>query len=116
MKKFIAFAIVFFFALGVHAEEKKGDKVPADKESTATVLLSGKIIDSTTGEFLTGVEVQLEGTGQKTYTDFDGNFSFNVKPGEYNLVSDYISYEKKTEKLKIQSKENNINIRMETSR
>ena len=42
-----------------------------------------------------------------TYTDFDGKFTFeNIKPGEYKLVTNYISYKKGTEILKVNNKEN----------
>ena len=53
----------------------------------------------------------------KTYTDFDGKFSFrNLKPGEYNIVASYISYEKNTIELPIEDKENNlISIKLESS-
>lgn len=70
-----------------------------DNKSTATpakaVTLTGTVIDMNTGEALTGVEISVEGTDTKVYSDFDGNFSItNVKPGEYNLVASFISYKK----------------------
>jgi len=65
---------------------------------------------------LVGVEVKIEGTDMKTYTDFDGNFSFNnLKPGEYKVVTSYISYQKKTDVVNISSKENNLKVKLEAS-
>ena len=68
------------------------------------------------GEALVGVEIKLEGTDLKTYSDFDGNFSFdNVKQGEYKVIANYISYEKKTETLKISPNENELKIKLHSS-
>ena len=60
-----------------------------------TVTLKGKVIDLSTNETLTGVEINLEGTDIKVYSDLDGNFEIkDVKPGDYNIVASYISYKK----------------------
>ncbi len=49
--------------------------------------LSGTVFDFQSGEALTGVEVSIEGTDIKVYTDFDGNFEIdNVKPGNLTLL------------------------------
>jgi len=78
-------------------------------------MIAGTIADQNSGELLAGVEVHLEGTGQKTYTDFDGNFIFKVRPGEYTLVTNYISYEKKAEKLAVNQKDNNVKIQLKNA-
>lgn len=114
MKNLLLILIVIFLAFAVNAEEK-GGKATADTESTVTTVLSGTVADSRSGELLVGVEVQLEGTSMKTYTDFDGNFSFKVKPGEYKVVANYISYKKCSETLKVDIKENEVNLKLENS-
>jgi hypothetical protein len=61
----------------------------------ATITVTGNVVDMVTGEALTGVEILVEGTNTKVYSDFDGNFTIsNVKPGEYNIVASFISYKK----------------------
>lgn len=71
----------------------KENKSAAKPESSIT--LKGKIVDFSTGEALTGVEVEIEGTSLSTYSDLDGNFSFeNLKPGEYSIIASFISYKK----------------------
>ncbi|HPE75637.1 MAG TPA: carboxypeptidase-like regulatory domain-containing protein [Draconibacterium sp.] len=114
MKKF---AIIFLLALTVIAVNAKEDEgKSADTENTATLVLSGTVADQNSGESLVGVEVKLEGTDLKTYTDFDGKFSFkNVKPGEYKLVTNYISYQKQTEVLEVNSKQNELKIKLQAS-
>lgn len=114
MKKLLVVTIAIFFAFAGYAEEKKGNTA-VDSESEATTVLTGTVADSGSGELLAGVEIQLEGTDLKTYTDFDGNFTFKVKPGEYKVVANYISYKKCSETLKIESKENKVNIELENS-
>ena len=58
--------------------------------------LVGKIVDGKTGETLPGAAVIIEGTTIGTASDFDGNFSLgNLKPGKYNIVCSYITYEGK---------------------
>ena len=114
MKNLALVTIALFLAFSVNAKEKKGT-VSADSESEATTVLTGTVADSGSGELLTGVEIQLEGTDMKTYTDFDGNFTFKVKPGEYKVVANYISYKKCSETLKVENAENKVNIKLENS-
>lgn len=62
-------------------------------EKNKKAEISGQVIDQKTGESLAGVLVQLEGTDLKTYTDFEGNFSFeNIAPGNYAVNVSMISY------------------------
>lgn len=87
-----------------------------DTESEATMVVSGTVADQVSGESLVGVEVKIEGTDLKTYTDFDGNFSFsNVKPGAYKMVTTYISYEKGTKVLNVKANEDDIMIKLQSS-
>ena len=87
-------------------------------ESVATIKLTGIVTDKTSNEALVGVEVKLEGTNQKAYTDFDGKFSFrDLKPGEYNIVASYISYQKNIiENLNVKRSNDLVLIKLETSK
>lgn len=81
---FMAFSFINTFAIS----ENPGE--PA----VANTCISGIIIDQNTGEALTGVEVKLNGTETKTYTDFDGKFVFSqIKPGKYSIETNIISYQ-----------------------
>ena len=74
--------------------EKTKSKTPAESP-VEMVKLSGTVVDINSDEVLAGVEVSIEGTDLKTYTDFDGNFEFDqVKPGKYNVIASFISYQK----------------------
>ena len=114
MKKIVIAAFLILSVVAVNAKEKEGKL--SDSEGTATVMLTGSIADEKSGESLVGVEVKLEGTDLKTYTDFDGNFSFErVKPGEYKLQANYISYQKESKVLNVNKKENNLEIKLQAS-
>lgn len=114
MKKFLVSALMIFAVVLANAKEKEAKT--SDTESSASIVLTGSVADENSGESLVGVEVKLEGTDLVTYTDFDGNFSFkNVKPGDYKLVTNYISYEKKSESLSVKTKENEIKIKLHSS-
>ncbi len=116
MKKLLIGFFALMLTVSVTAKDK-GEKSGTDSEGTAAVALSGTVFDSNSGELLVGVEVQLEGTDAKAYTDFDGNFSFeNIKPGEYKLVTNYISYNKTTETLKVDGNKNQLKIQLENSK
>ena len=61
-----------------------------------TGKITGKIIDSKTGETLPGATVLIEGTTKGASADFDGLFSINNAPiGKVNLVISYVSYDTK---------------------
>lgn len=61
-----------------------------------TGKIAGKIVDGKTGETLPGATVLIEGTTTGASSDFDGNFSISgLKPGKYNLVASYITYDNK---------------------
>jgi hypothetical protein len=113
MKKLLIGFLSIMLAVAVTANEKEG-KTAGNTDNIASVALSGTVFDSTSGELLVGVEVKIEGTDTKTYTDFDGNFTFkNITPGEYKLVANYISYNKCIEELKLDAKENKVKIKLE---
>jgi hypothetical protein len=117
MKKILLSLIIAFTATASFA---KSDENTANTENTsmhmATSQLSGIVTDKISNEALVGVEIEIEGANQKVYTDFDGKFSFsNLKPGEYNLVVSYISYEKNIVEHIDVSKENQVAILLESS-
>ena len=116
MKKLLIALFLVVSVLAINAKETDTKAKSADGEVQATMILNGTVADEISRESLVGVEVKLEGTDLVTYTDFDGNFSFNkVKPGEYKLVTNYISYKKKSELLKVSAKENEVKIKLHSS-
>jgi hypothetical protein len=111
MKKLIACLLSVLLAGALYAKEKE-----AGTNNSATVALTGIVYDFSSEELLAGVEVTIEGTDMKTYTDFDGQFTFkNIKPGEYKLITNYISYKKGIEVLKVDNAEKEVKIKLTNS-
>lgn len=55
--------------------------------------IKGRILDKETRETISGALVTLVGTDIKTYSDLDGNFSFdNIEAGSYKIRVSYISF------------------------
>jgi outer membrane receptor for ferrienterochelin and colicin len=83
-----------------------------------TGKITGKIIDSKTGEVLPGATVLIEGTTKGASADFDGNFSLNNVPvGSITLIAQYISYDsKKLTGIKVVANNiTNINVQLDPS-
>lgn len=119
MKKVI-FAILVAFASTAALAEKVDSKADAKSDSkaeAAMLSLSGNIIDEVSGEALVGVEVKVEGSDVKTYTDFDGHFVIsNVKAGDCKLVASYTSYTKSEKTFNINSNNNQVKIELQASK
>jgi len=51
------------------------------------------IVTDDSGEPLIGVSVVASGTGTGASTDLDGQYQFNIAPGNYNIAASYVGYE-----------------------
>ena len=68
------------------------------------IKLSGKVIDKETQQPLEYATVTLKNKRfperlQGGITDAKGNFNFEVFPGRYTIVTEYISFEKNTKEV-----------------
>ncbi|MCP4521234.1 MAG: TonB-dependent receptor [Cytophagales bacterium] len=70
----------------------KAEKVETPEAVKALYTVSGTIIDAVTGEPLFGAGVQVVGKQKGASTDFDGNFSFRLEEGTYELTIKGIGY------------------------
>lgn len=115
MKKVILVILVALATTSAFAEKVESK---TDSKAEAVVLsLSGNVIDEVSGEALVGVEVKVDGSDLKTYTDFDGHFVINnVKSGECKLVATYPSYNKNEKTLNMNSKNNQVKIELLASK
>lgn len=114
--KNLLFALLIALSANTAFAEKAESKT--ETKSEAIVLsLSGNVIDEASGEALVGVEVKVEGTDVKAYTDFDGHFVIdNVKAGNCKLVASYTSYNKAEKSLKVDTKSNQVKIELQASK
>jgi len=65
--------------------------------------LRGKIIDSTSGDPVFGAGVIIQGKGAFGQTDFDGNYSIAVDPGEYEVIIRMAGYSDQKRSVKIEA-------------
>ncbi|MEZ5198698.1 MAG: carboxypeptidase-like regulatory domain-containing protein [Bacteroidales bacterium] len=117
--KNIILSLVLVALVGiVYADNEGTSSSPSESPANEMVSFSGKVMDFASGEVLTGVEVTIEGTDIKTYTDFDGNFTIdNVKPGKYNIIASYISYERSlVENFEATNDQADVNIKLQESK
>ena len=117
MKKAII-TLIFVALIGLVYADNEGLKSNASEVAPVeTISLSGTVLDFNSGETLTGVEVTIEGTNIKVYTDFDGNFTIeDLKPGNYNIIASYISYEKSLiESFEANKNQNQVDIKLQES-
>jgi len=105
MKTKLLFIVLLVF---ISLNSFKGEKDGQSKTQLLSASIEGVVVDELSGETLAGVEVSIEGTNLKTYTDFDGNFTFgNISVGEYSICAKLVSY-KEVHGKKINSSNENI--------
>jgi hypothetical protein len=112
MKTAFTFLLTIAFSITLMAGQGPTN---ANAAAAPSAELSGMVIDKLSGEALGGVEISIDGTDQQYYTDFDGKFEIkDLKPGMYNLIISYISYEKSLiEKIEVSpDKKGELNIRL----
>lgn len=77
--------------------------------------IHGKVTDIHNGQTVAGAVVILQETQQKTYTDFEGNFTFeNLKEGKYTLITSMISYKSKQSRVQLQPSTKSITFQLES--
>ncbi|MCC5913195.1 MAG: SusC/RagA family TonB-linked outer membrane protein [Balneolaceae bacterium] len=84
-----------------------GNTGPATAQS---LTVSGQVIEAGTGDPLTGVTIQVEGTTRGESTDANGNYSINLNEGEEVLLFSFIGY--RQVRVRVDGRET-INVEME---
>jgi len=107
MKKVLV--TLMFSAMLVIAFAGDPDGNELESKSSASISMSGVVIDETSGESLTGVKIIIEGTGEIGYTDFKGAFTIpGLRPGTYDITCKMVSYnEKKIENVRVDPEASN---------
>lgn len=78
---------VFFLWIGAYAGFSQTDN--------CSYTIEGQVFDKQTGDVLSLVSIQLEGTNQGVVSDENGNFRFdNLCEKEYDLVFSFIGYKR----------------------
>ena len=71
--------------------------VPVSAQSEQTGIITGTIVEASTGETLIGASVVIEGTNRGSATTADGTFMIRRAPaGDITLIVTYIGYESRS--------------------
>jgi hypothetical protein len=107
MKNLLGVVLLMVISITQLNANNEGEK---GKKELETYAITGQVIDKLTGEELVGVEITIEDTGKKIYSDFDGTFSLpNLTPGKYTIKAKLVSYQTgKIEEIEILQQENLI--------
>jgi hypothetical protein len=82
----------------------------------AAGVVTGRVTDSRSGDFLPGANVFLEATNYGTSSDRTGSFSINgVAEGDYTLRVSYIGYSDYTNSVTVGSDPVNENVQLNVS-
>ncbi len=61
--------------------------------SQSVYTISGRIIDSKTGESLPSASVRISGSERGTITNLDGTYLISLPAGDYTLIYSYVGYQ-----------------------
>ena len=83
---------------------------------TLAGVVTGKVIDSGSGDFLPGANVFLEGTNYGASSDRAGNYTINGVPeGDYTLRVSYVGYSEYTNSISVGSDPVTENVQLNVS-
>ncbi|MFP4556007.1 MAG: carboxypeptidase-like regulatory domain-containing protein [Bacteroidales bacterium] len=120
MKKLSTILISILLILNINlfannANDDKNNEETAESSSASMGVISGRVIDSSTGEALSGATVSLEGTNKVAFTDFDGRFYFQeANLNSARISANFISYEKTTANISGNSTDEEITLKLKT--
>ncbi|MCG3165076.1 MAG: Vitamin B12 transporter BtuB [Bacteroidia bacterium] len=75
--------------------------------------ITGTIADAATGETLIGANV-IYAEGKGAVTDFNGNYSFEIEPGEYTVSVSFVGYQSQEKKIKVGSAKLTLDFQLKT--
>lgn len=100
----IIFLLIILFSNGwIYADSPKKD----------LITISGYVRDSSSGEVLIGAIVHLSGQSVGAVTNAYGFYSLSIKPGDYNILYDFMGYKTKDRYIKL-TKDITIDIELDT--
>lgn len=112
MKRILSILILSILTVNVIAvnEDVKKESASATP-SVAVSSVKGKVVDKSTGEALAGVLVKVN-ENTIVYTDFDGNFTFNIAQPKAKICVSLISYA--TTEVELEKNSNEIKIELQS--
>ena len=65
--------------------------------------VQGKVTDQSTGEILIGASIKVGDSGKGTVSDTNGEFSIELKEGDYTIDIFYLGYKQAEEKVELRN-------------
>jgi hypothetical protein len=102
--------IIIFLSLNFYSHGTMEKKTGESENIRNTVVVTGKITDGDTGEALTGVKIEIEGTEIRSYTDFDGHYRLVIPASSrFRVKYRFITYRPADTELTADAKEGSVN-------
>src|SRR6056297_104180 len=80
---------------------------------SAQTVVTGAVEDGSTGEKLIGANV-VYAPGKGTVTDYNGQFTMKLEPGEYTLNISYVGYETETRQISVENRAVRLDVKLES--
>lgn len=78
--------------------------VPLRAQSSGTGVLTGRVVNEGTGQYLNNAAVRIEGTNLSTLTASDGTFRISgIEPGTYQVVVSFVDLDTVTRSIVIEA-------------
>ncbi|TYP95647.1 Carboxypeptidase regulatory-like domain-containing protein [Fodinibius salinus] len=109
-KKVFFSAIILLLGVGLLSNE-------ASAQEKAEGKLYGQVVEDTSGEAVTGVEITLQGMDKKATTGDKGMYAFkSLKTGTYTVVVEADGYQKWEKEVKVTAKGKRIDIKLKPTK
>ncbi|MEL7834073.1 beta-sandwich domain-containing protein [Fodinibius sp. N2] len=83
-------------------------------QENVEVSLTGEVVDASTQEALSGVQLTLEGADKETTSSDDGSFTFEmVSAGTYTLTATADGYEDWEQEVEVKESGNSITVELQ---
>ena len=79
------------------------------KEQPAVGIVSGTVTMADTGETVPGVNIMVEGTDKATTTNYQGTYTLNLQPGNYEVSAYLMGYYESKQPIDVVEGENILN-------
>lgn len=84
----------------------------SEVQAQQTVILKGKIIDESSGEPLSGVNVYIKALQKGTTSNAKGRYSLEITAGTYDVLFSFLGYESQTKQIVLDNMTETLNINL----
>ena len=109
-KRAVMAFFMFVLIAGFYTKSLKAQAMTNQRE----MILSGTVVDASTGEAIADVEVMIKDSDYSATTDSDGHFSIeDLKAGHYVIIVEHDGYKKFETSVDLTSENAEVTIKLE---